>query len=470
MEDENGLDLGLGLSCGGSAGKLKGKSGTGTSDSTAEEDRGSRIVGDFKDFLQSGSQKQDSGAGSQSDSAKPPENFFSDLSKASSDADASVNLSGKGQWVAGIYRPSESNGETQTETSNKRRMPFDEINYQNKHGREVNYGDVHDKPKSSYISITTEDGSAADNEDVADSEVEGSTSRLAQHHDDGSKRFNPELAKEAHGFSDRRPAELQNQKRFHTPSENEFKLGNPGYGIPFSIQPMNMVNGSQSVPPRDSNSTATPGPTGYPPAGVIQPVTSANLPMMFGYPSVQLPTMDKDHPWGLIPHPQQPHSSYVGKVPPNLASNQVVSRTSPEVTQYGGRMPELVKGEEKQHRSEEASSTRTEEDVKGTAEGFSIDYTTIKQGIAAEVKFGGCGSYPNLPWVSTTGPGPNGRTISGVTYRFSLNQIKIVCACHGSHMSPEEFVRHAAEEPANPDGGAGLSTFPNNNPAASAQS
>ncbi|KAK3439144.1 hypothetical protein EUGRSUZ_C03788 [Eucalyptus grandis] len=438
MEDENGLDLGLGLSCGGSAGKLKGKSGTGTSDSTAEEDRGSRIVGDFKDFLQSGSQKQDSGAGSQSDSAKPPENFFSDLSKASSDADASVNLSGKGQWVAGIYRPSESNGETQTETSNKRRMPFDEINYQNKHGREVNYGDVHDKPKSSYISITTEDGSAADNEDVADSEVEGSTSRLAQHHDDGSKRFNPELAKEAHGFSDRRPAELQNQKRFHTPSENEFKLGNPGYGIPFSIQPMNMVNGSQSVPPRDSNSTATPGPTGYPPAGVIQPVTSANLPMMFGYPSVQLPTMDKDHPWGLIPHAQQPHSSYVGKVPPNLASNQVVSRTSPEVTQYGGRMPELVKGEEKQHRSEEASSTRTEEDVKGTAEGFSIDYTTIKQGIAAEVKFGGCGSYPNLPWVSTTGPGPNGRTIS--------------------------------EEPANPDGGAGLSTFPNNNPAASAQS
>ncbi|XP_030541727.1 ninja-family protein mc410 [Rhodamnia argentea] len=468
MEDENGLDLGLGLSCGGSGGKLKGKSGTGTSDLTAEDDKGSRIVGDFNDFLHGGSQKQDSGAGSQSDSVKPPENFFRDLSKASNDADASVNLSGKGPWVAGIYRPSETNGENQAEMSNKRRMPFDEINYQNKHGREVNYRDVHDKPKSSYISITTEDGSAADNEDVADSEVEGSTSRLAQHHDDSSKRFNPELAKEAHGFSDRRPAELQNQKRFHTPPENEFKLGNSGYGIPFSIQPMNMVNVSQSVTPRDSNST--PGTPCYPPAGAIQPVSPANLPMMFGYSPVQLPTMDKDHPWGLVPHAQQPHSSYAGKVLPNLASNQVVSCTSPEVTQYGGRMPELVKSEEKQHRSEEGSSTRTEEDAKGTAEGFSIDFSAIKPGIAADLKFGGCGSYPNLPWVSTTGPGPNGRTISGVTYRYSPNQIKIVCACHGTHMSPDEFVRHAAEEPANPDGGAGLSTLPNNNPAASAQS
>ncbi|KAI5417269.1 5-hydroxytryptamine receptor 2A, variant 2 [Lathyrus oleraceus] len=37
-------------------------------------------------------------------------------------------------------------------------------------------------------------------------------------------------------------------------------------------------------------------------------------------------------------------------------------------------------------------------------------------GLAADVKFGGCGAYPNLPWVSTTNS--NRRTISGVTYRI----------------------------------------------------
>ena len=68
-----------------------------------------------------------------------------------------------------------------------------------------------------------------------------------------------------------------------------------------------------------------------------------------------------------------------------------------------------------------------------TTEAFSFESPAIRPGIAADLKFGGSGSHPNLPWVSTTGPGPNGKTISGVTYRYSRDQIKIVCACHGSH-------------------------------------
>ncbi|KAL0337377.1 UNVERIFIED_CONTAM: Ninja-family protein [Sesamum calycinum] len=105
------------------------------------------------------------------------------------------------------------------------------------------------------------------------------------------------------------------------------------------------------------------------------------------------------------------------------------------------------------------------------AESTPSEFPAIRPGIAADLKFGGCGSYPNLPWVSTTGPGPNGRTISGVTYRYSPTQIRIVCACHGSHMSPEEFVRHAGEENSNPDAaGAGLASIPSSNTAASAQS
>lgn len=163
---------------------------------------------------------------------------------------------------------------------------------------------------------------------------------------------------------------------------------------------------------------------------------------------------------------------------------QVISHNTSDAAQYDGRILEQAKGDGKQHVTEEGSSSQAEEDMKlnsmnprtkdapdrSMAEDLSLDISAIKPGIAADIKFGGSGSCPNLPWVSTKGPGPNGRTISGVTYRYSGNQIKIVCACHSSHMSPEEFVRHASEEPSNPESSTGLATVSNGNPAASAQS
>ncbi|PWA77251.1 ninja-family protein [Artemisia annua] len=101
-------------------------------------------------------------------------------------------------------------------------------------------------------------------------------------------------------------------------------------------------------------------------------------------------------------------------------------------------------------------------------EGVPPKYPAIRPGIAAELRFGGSGSSPNPPWVSTTGSGPNGKTIS--CDRYSGSQMRIVCACHGSHLSPEEFVQHASEEQPNQNSGSsGLPSFPNSNPAASAQ-
>lgn len=67
----------------------------------------------------------------------------------------------------------------------------------------------------------------------------------------------------------------------------------------------------------------------------------------------------------------------------------------------------------------------------------------LKPGIACGMRFGGSGTTPDLPWVSTTGVGPNGRTISGVMYKYDVDQVGIVCACHGRHMLPGEFVLHA---------------------------
>ncbi|KDO65985.1 hypothetical protein CISIN_1g011821mg [Citrus sinensis] len=52
-------------------------------------------------------------------------------------------------------------------------------------------------------------------------------------------------------------------------------------------------------------------------------------------------------------------------------------------------------------------------------------------------------SLPHMPCVSTTGNGPNGKTINGFLYRYTKTEVSIVCVCHGTSFSPAEFVLHA---------------------------
>ncbi|KAB2636595.1 ninja-family protein [Pyrus ussuriensis x Pyrus communis] len=52
-------------------------------------------------------------------------------------------------------------------------------------------------------------------------------------------------------------------------------------------------------------------------------------------------------------------------------------------------------------------------------------------------------SLPQMPYVSTTGTGPNGKTVHGLLYRYTESEITIVCVCHGTTFSPAEFVQHA---------------------------
>ncbi|CAB4318774.1 unnamed protein product [Prunus armeniaca] len=442
MEDENGLELSLGLSCGGSAAKFKGKIGAPSNTKAEEGDRGSKLVDDFKDFLHGGAQKQDS------------RKLLNDLSKANVDADASINLNGRGVWVANNNKSDELEEEKRSEAGNKRKSLFDEMNHQKKHERETHYTDMHDKTRTSHISIT-EDGSTVENEDVADSEVEGSSSVLISQHDEGSKRFvgsgdSSEAQKEVRRFAESSVVDLNGQKRFNISAEN--KLGNMAYGSPFSVQSVNMMNMPYSLPMKESSSVGATSTSGHPMHGMMQCCLAIHQ---------SSPMLDKDNSWGLVPHTQQFHPSYAGRNPPNSAGMQVISHNSSDIAQYDGRMLERGRGDGKQNVTEEGSSSQAEEDMKvsstnlrikdapdrSTAEDFSLDFSAIKPG-----------------------PGPNGRTISGVTYRYGANQIRIVCACHSLHMSPEEFVRHASEEPSNPESGTGMATFPNGNPAASAQS
>ncbi|XP_076885314.1 ninja-family protein AFP3-like [Bidens hawaiensis] len=50
----------------------------------------------------------------------------------------------------------------------------------------------------------------------------------------------------------------------------------------------------------------------------------------------------------------------------------------------------------------------------------------------------------DMPCVFTQGDGPGGRRIEGILYKYGKGEeVKIMCVCHGSFLTPAEFVRHA---------------------------
>ncbi|GJY65521.1 ninja-family protein mc410 [Tanacetum coccineum] len=448
MENGNRLDLTLSLPCGGPSSGAKGKNEASSEARVEEADRGSKLIDDFKNFLDGANHKEEPVAGPQrSNQSKPEENLFYDLSKGTANAESS-----------------------------KRKNMFEEINDQKRHERDVYLTGLHVKARTPHVSITTDEGSTAENEDVADSEAEGSTSKL-----DASKRSDSN--KDVSGVD----LKSQSQRRFTISSEKDFKVGNGSHGVPFSGQSANILNMPYSLSVKESNSIPVNQSQAFPVMGSAsndrpgnqQPVIPANLPLMFGYSPAQLPTVEAGKSEGPVSHSLQYQPSYFGRGPPNQNQQNDGLKINQAATPINAPKPFERANGDGIYAKEEGSSMHTEGDVKGSngngidtprTDGVPPEYPAIRPGIAAELKFGGSGSSPNLPWVSTTGPGPNGKTISGVTYRYSGTQIRIVCACHGSHLSPEEFVQHASEEQPTLNGGSsGLPSFPNSNPAASAQ-
>ncbi|XP_062215326.1 ninja-family protein Os03g0419100-like [Phragmites australis] len=50
----------------------------------------------------------------------------------------------------------------------------------------------------------------------------------------------------------------------------------------------------------------------------------------------------------------------------------------------------------------------------------------------------------DMPMVSSKVEGPNGKRIDGFLYRYKKgDDVRIVCVCHGSFLTPAEFVKHA---------------------------
>ncbi|KAL5976824.1 hypothetical protein ACLOJK_021158 [Asimina triloba] len=512
MEDDDGIELSLGLFCGSSASKSKVKENN--SDVKTEEGGVSKLMGgslnvadvSFKHFLPHHVGKQDSsGLQRNEQGMQPRENFWTDLGKCSSqEAETASNDVNEKPLQFNRYQDLWSVNNKSNEVSeekldqqeisanlwlepgSKRKMSFEEMNHQKKHEKEVEHADGHGKNhigagivKSSHVS---EDGSFAENEDVAESEVEVSTSRLAQH-DDSAKQHKGS-GTDVSKFKDR-----QSFNEAHVNvvgSQAGLELGNLAYSIPFSLQ-QSTASAPYSLPVKIPTATTTTNSSGSTLPYVMQLMsttqserplvqsTSPNtFPLAFGYPVVQLPTLDTDS--NSASRTQQLAGFDVRSLRDGV-SNANHSHDDLKLNQ--GALPTLHRATEE---SGASSSSQKEDDSKGNniifkpkeipdrrtiVEGIPHEVSAIRPGIGPDVKFGGCGSYPDLPWVQATGPGPNGKTISGVAYRYGQNQTRIVCACHGSHMSSEEFVQHASDAPSQ-ENNAGLASFAGGNPTASA--
>lgn len=287
MEDENGLELSLGLSFGGSSAKSKAKDPT--SDPKSEEgssNKGHVNSSDihFTSFFQAKTEKSDP-------IPQPQRSFWTDLGKSPIASSSNTEHVGQSQnpIFQELWMPANKGNDTDEERSslNKRKMPSEDINFQIKHQK-----------RNSHVSINTGDGSTGENEDVGESEVEGSSSWLVSQSEVSTKRS------DVHNY---KIADKQ------LGSESNSEIGKVAYGIPLSFQAVNVMTVPYPVPFKVASASGTaaaapfnsscvmqymPLSTGEKPVGG-QGGNAGNLQVAFGYPSMQLPTLETNPFWTL---------------------------------------------------------------------------------------------------------------------------------------------------------------------------
>ncbi|KAJ0099210.1 hypothetical protein Patl1_21747 [Pistacia atlantica] len=101
----------------------------------------------------------------------------------------------------------------------------------------------------------------------------------------------------------------------------------------------------------------------------------------------------------------------------------------------------MLKSEHKSPTNPEATTAEKSSKVAGVPMKNELNKTTAaEKGMKEVVR----NVLEDMPCVSTTGDGPNGKRIEGFLYRYRKGEdVRIVCVCHGSFLSPAEFVKHA---------------------------
>lgn len=336
MVDESGLELGLGLSFGRSS---KSKVKDANSDPKLDEGNASRHMGSnitvsedsFKNFFKSGSENHDPKGKQKSDSIQyRQENFFTDLSKCSSPVeDFSNDARSKPQFTRyqDLWISSNRNPETEEDksSSSKRKLSFEEINFQNKHEKLIDHPDNHGKNsteapsmRNSHVSITMEDGTTGEKEDAAESETEGPKSCFVFTRE--------EKAKLSEGFNLNGKYVLNESSDFGSECqkgpclsghESKPNFGKVALGVPMMLQPV--ISRPYSVPSMVPSTGSGPNVASLPSTCVMQlmpiangersvaPVNINNMQFAFSYPSVQRPTLEKGSSCSF--NPQSLHAS-----------------------------------------------------------------------------------------------------------------------------------------------------------------
>lgn len=582
VDDESGLELSLGLSCGGFISKPKGKDCTkeiNTEQGGSDKVKNGKLsIGDtsMKHFLQGSVSERDTEV-KQSNEPTPQtqQNFWTNLGKTPAKEpensmemhinqvqfpgfreswfggenstqvqDMSLNMEktnidqqqrqtilNQQQEVLEQQRTRDMADQKRQEARKKRQKVVEEQKQQTKVEVEDDRADqtgrtssaIPSQLKSSPISATTQDFSSPDNEDTADSEVEGSSSRMLS---PMVKDCVKQSMSTGTDVSDKKENQMLVQRTTAVGNESISEHSNtlfmnPGSTanatLPYSLQsfPVGHIPYTHSV--QVSNSPGLPVPSGFslpymmqfmPPTvngadrSAVRPMNSSGFQPPLGYAPFQLPTLETSSSRVSVSHSHQPlifgpkgiggariSLEHVDDEPRiSQAAIQVpqgplggLRSASSETAPLEGQKLESAKSSMKEERQLERTgsdvggtslySKAVDDDAKGhgadhlpITEGVSQEICNLRPGIAPGLKFGGTGNSPDLPWVTTSGIGPNGKTISGVMYRYNRNQVKIVCACHGRHMSPSEFVQHAGgADTSNPDNNAVVNSFSNGN-------
>lgn len=337
MVDESGLELGLGLSCGRSSNKSKVKDAN--SDLKRDEGNASRHMGSnitvsedsFKNFLKSGSENHDPKGKQKSDPIQyRQENFFTDLSKCSSPIeDFSNDVRSKPQFprYQDLWISSNTSPETEEEksSSSKRKLSFEEINFQNKHEKLIDHPENHGKNsteapsmRNSHVSITMEDGTTGENEDAAESETEGPKSCFVLAREEKAKRSEAFNLNGKYFLSESSDFGSECQKEpCLSGHESKPNFGKVAFGVPMMLQPV--INRPYSVPSMMPSTGSGPNVASLPSTCVMQlmpiangersvaPVNINNMQFAFSYPSVQRPTLEKGSSCSF--NPQSLHAS-----------------------------------------------------------------------------------------------------------------------------------------------------------------
>lgn len=314
MMDESGLELGLSLSCGISWSQSKVKDAI--LDLKRVEGNASRHMGSnmsvsddsFKNFFKSELENHDPKGKQKSDSIHyKQENFFTDLSKCSSPTeDCSNDARSKPQFTRyqELWLLSNRTVETEEEVSrfSKRKLFFEEINFQNKHVKLIDYTENHGNNCTEAPSSRNSHDSTGEHEEAAESEAEGPKSWLVlpreEEQAERSEAFN---LNGKYVLSESSGAGLLCQKQpFLSENESKPNFEKVCLGVPLMLHPLPVVSEPHSVPaiePSTSVMQLMPVANGEP--SVAPPVNTNSLKLGFSYPSVRHPMLEEGSSWAF---------------------------------------------------------------------------------------------------------------------------------------------------------------------------